>query len=345
VVVSDVLEANVRAMAALASANGKRLRPHLKTHKCLEIARLQQAHGIHGVTVAKLAEAEVFAQAGFRDIFVANLIVGSDKLERLAKLASIADVTVGLDSEAVLAGLAACARTTPQPIGVYIEVDAGHHRTGVRTTRDVGRLAAACRSCPGLELRGVYTHEGHVYRVPPEDITSACAAVETLMTEAAGHAGVETISVGSTPGARAMASMRSIAELRPGNYVFHDAMQVRMGAPLHSCALMVAATVIATPSDTDAFVDAGSKALSGDRDPDGRYGFLADRPAIAVDWCSEEHGHLNMAKAPRSLRVGDRVRIIPAHACTCVNCHDRLYAVQDDQVIGVWPVAARGKLT
>lgn len=345
VVDADRLEANLDAMARIASASGKRLRPHLKTHKCIEIARMQALRGARGVTVAKLGEAEVFANAGFDDIFVANLIVGSDKLERLAHLVASADVTVGLDSEAVLEGLKRAAAAAPRTIGVYIEVDTGHHRTGVRALSQAGLLAYQCRSVPGLEVRGVYTHEGHVYKAAAYRLQELCQSVASSMRDYAEVCGTDTISVGSTPSASVMAAVPSVTEIRPGNYVFYDATQVRLGASADACALTVMATVIATPTPSDAFVDAGSKALSGDKDPDGKHGYVWDLPDVTMDWCSEEHGHLDLSHSPGALRVGDRVRIVPAHACTCVNCHDVLHAANGDTVVETWPVAARGRLT
>ncbi len=339
------LEANLRDMADLASTHGKQLRPHIKTHKCIEIARMQRDLGATGITVAKLGEAEVFVEAGFDDALIANLIVGDDKLDRLAALTERAEVTVGVDSDYVLDGLARCASRTARKLGIYIEVDTGHHRTGVRSQDDAARLASRCQEIQGLDLRGVYTHEGHVYRCEPEQIPGACCLVAEMMAQCAGACGVETVSVGSTPGARYMAAMAGVSEIRPGNYVFHDATQVQLGAHLSTCALTVLATVIAAPSPSEAFVDAGSKALSGDRDPTGRYGFSLDRPEAVVDWCSEEHGHLDLTNAPGACRVGDRVRLVPAHACTCVNCHDHLHVVRDTSLVGSWSVAARGRLT
>lgn len=340
-----VLERNLHAMAALASQGGKRLRPHLKTHKCIEIARRQRELGACAVTVAKLSEAEVFVEAGFEDVLIANLIVGDAKLDRLARLACKARVTVGVDSEAVLDGLMRSAARAPSPIGVYIEVDTGHHRTGVRRHATAARLASRCQAADGLDLRGVYTHEGHLYKSEPERLADTCLQVVDIMAEYARICDVETISVGSTPGARHMCKLADVSEIRPGNYVFHDATQVLLGAPRDACALTVLATVVATPTETDAFIDAGSKALSGDRDPGGRYGFVLDRPGIVVDWCSEEHGHLNLSAAPGALSIGDRVRIVPAHACTCVNCHDSLHILYGESWVDTWPVAARGRLT
>ncbi len=345
VVDHDALQNNLREMASVASLNGKALRPHAKTHKCVEIARMQRELGARGITVAKLGEAEVFAEAGFDDILIANLIVGADKLARLANLAGRADITVGLDSNEVLDGLARCARQARRPIGVYIEVDTGHHRTGVRSISDAECLARRCRALPGLDIRGVYTHEGHVYKAAPDRIEEACRLAADTMAEYAAACGVQAVSVGSTPGARYMASMPTVTELRPGNYVFHDGTQVRLGASPAACALTVTATVIATPSEGEAFVDAGSKALSGDRDSHGNYGFMLGESSIVVDWCSEEHGHLDLSQCPGCLRIGDRVRIVPAHACTCVNCHDRLHILEGESQVDTWPVAARGRLT
>jgi D-serine deaminase-like pyridoxal phosphate-dependent protein len=138
-----------------------------------------------------------------------------------------------------------------------------------------------------------------------------------------------------------MAQQEAVTEIRPGNYVFSDANQVRLGRSTDLCALTVLATVIARPSATEALVDAGTKTLSGDRDPVYGYGLLAGDPLARLDWCSEEHGHLHLGLSAYRPAVGDKVRIVPAHACTCVNMHPELHVVDEERVVGSWSVAAR----
>lgn len=345
-----IMERNVTEMAQCASQAGKGLRPHVKTHKCTEIARLQAKAGACGVTVAKVGEAEVFAASGFSDIFVANLVVGHTKVERLLQLSRSARLAVGIDSVAVLRPLLDATQRARTSLDVLVEVDTGHGRAGVRSPSEALEIARAVSGSPNVKLVGVYTHEGHAYRANPSDVDALARSAVTTLTEV-----LETIapycdppphvvSVGSTPTAAAMCRLDGVTEIRPGNYVFRDATQVRLGSALDTCALTVLTTVIARPSTTEALLDAGTKALSGDRDPRFGYGYVQDDPAARLDWCSEEHAHLHLGLSQLRPAVSQKLRIVPAHACTCVNMHPWLWIVEDDRVLARWPVSARDRL-
>jgi len=346
----DVLKANIEEMATLSMQAGKRFRPHVKTHKCIEIATMQHDAGADGITVAKASEAEVFAAAGFSDIFIANLIVGQPKLDHIVRLAETCRLTVGLDSVAVAEPIARAAEARGVVIQALIEVDTGHGRTGVRTVEEAVRIATLLRTYGHVSLQGVYTHEGHAYRASREQLPELCRNVVrnlSAMREAAERAYGEpllAVSVGSTPSTQAMSTIAEVTELRPGNYVFRDATQVRLGSPVERCALTVLTTVIARPSSTEAVLDAGSKALSGDGDCLCGHGFALGHPEARVDWCSEEHGHLHLGTSNWRPALGQKIRIVPAHACTCVNMHSWLWIVRGDEVLARWPVSARGRL-
>jgi D-serine deaminase-like pyridoxal phosphate-dependent protein len=230
-------------------------------------------------------------------------------------------------------------------VGVLIELDTGHHRTGVRTVRAAARLASTARRLANVRLAGVYTHEGHVYKASPERIPEVCAEAADALRTAAAECETEFVSVGSTPGAVSMAGEHAVSELRPGNYVYLDATQVSLGAAAERCALTVLTTVISRPTAVDAFLDVGTKGLSGDRTPDGRCGFILGHPEAVVDWCNEEHAHLRLDATDLAPVVGDRLRVVPAHACACVNCHDRAWLLRGDEIIETWPVSARGRMT
>lgn len=346
----DLLKANIEDMAAMSARAGKRLRPHVKTHKCTEIAAIQREAGAAGITAAKVSEAEVFAAAGFQDIFIANLVVGQPKVERTLRLAERCTLTIGLDSLAVAEPIARAAECRGVPVRVLIEVDTGHGRAGVRTVEDAVRLASFLRRHRYMSLQGVFTHEGHAYRSPADRLPEICrnALLRLLaVREAAEQAyGVRlaVLSVGSTPSAQVMGEIPEVTELRPGNYVFQDATQVRLGRPVNRCALTVLTTVVARPSATEAILDAGTKALSADRDVLYGHGFVLDHPQARVDWCSEEHGHLHLGMTTWRPAVGQKIRLVPAHACTCVNMHSWLWIVRGDEVLARWPVSARGRL-
>ena len=344
------LQGNIERAAAAALAARKRLRPHTKTHKCLQIARMQVDGGARGLTVAKLGEAEVFADGGFDDLFVANELVGAAKIERLGALARRVRVSVGVDSLECAEGLTRASQIAGAPLPVRIEVDTGHHRAGVRSVAEAVALAQRISEIPALALTGVFTHEGHVYAANSEDLPRICSEAAAMLAEA-GEAiapfcrSAPEVSVGSTPGFAEMAGQPGVTELRPGVYVFNDAMQCGFGAPDERCAMTVLATVVSRPDERTALLDAGTKALSGDRGPDAcRHGRVLEYPEARFDWASEEHGHLDLSGSAARPRIGEKVRIVPWHACATTNMHDNLFAVQDETVVDVWPVAARGRI-
>jgi D-serine deaminase-like pyridoxal phosphate-dependent protein len=346
----DVLERNIRRMAARAREAGVRLRPHAKTHKCPQIGRLQRAAGAWGLSLAKVGEAEVFADAGFDDLFVAFPVVGEDKGRRLLALSDRARVAVGVDSVEGAATLAAPFHAAGRTLEVLLKVDVGYGRVGVLPER-AADVATRIAELPGLRLRGVFTHAGHGYLAETKAGVEEIARLEgeRLAAAAAGlrAAGLDVgeVSVGSTPTAALAMRVPGVTECRPGNYVFHDASQVALGTcSVEDCALTIVATVVSVPAPDRAVVDAGSKTLSSDplRPRAGGYGQILGR-ASRIEKLSEEHGVIAVAEG-ESFRVGERIRIRPNHACVVANLHDRLVGVSGDQVEAVLTVAARGRV-
>jgi D-serine deaminase-like pyridoxal phosphate-dependent protein len=346
----DVLERNIARMASRSREAGVRLRPHAKTHKCPEIARLQRAAGAWGLSVAKVGEAEVFADAGFDDLFVAYPVVGEDKGRRLLVLADRGRLAVGVDSVEGARTLATPFREAGRTLDVLLKIDVGYGRVGVLPERAVA-LARPIAHLPGLRLRGVFTHAGHRYLAETGAEGDEIARLEgerlaaTASDLRAAGLPVGEVSVGSTPTAALAMRVLGVTECRPGNYVFHDASQVALGTcGIEDCALTVVATVVSVPAPDRAVVDAGSKTLSSDplRPRPGGYGQVLGR-ASRVEKLSEEHGVIAVADG-ESFRVGERVRILPNHACVVANLHDRLVGVSGDRVEAVLAVAARGRV-
>jgi D-serine deaminase-like pyridoxal phosphate-dependent protein len=347
----DVVESNIARMAERARASGVRLRPHAKTHKIVEIARRQVAAGAIGLSLAKTSEAEVFADAGFEDLFVAYPVVGADKARRLLVLAQrLRRLAVGVDSVEGASTLAGAFRAAGRVLDVMLKVDVGFHRVGVPPERalDTARRLA---DLPGLRLRGIFTHAGQGYHAEtPEGVREIARHEGRTMAAVADElrkAGLalEEISVGSTPTAREAMAQAGVTECRPGNYVYHDGTQVALGTCAPSdCALTVLATVVSVSGADRAVVDAGSKTLSSDplRPRAGGYGQLAGRRS-RIQRLSEEHGVI-VVEAGEPFRVGERVRILPNHACVVSNLHDRLFGVRGDAVEGEMKVAARGRV-
>jgi len=346
----DVVERNVAAMAERARRAGVRLRPHAKTHKTVEIGRLQLAAGAGGLSVAKVGEAEVFAAAGFQDLFVAYPVVGEDKGRRLLALSDRARLAVGVDSPDGARTLDAVFRAAGRRLDVLLKIDVGFHRVGVLPDHAV-QTAQSISDLSGLRLRGVFTHAGHAYLAKsPDGVADIGRSEGSILVETAQRirdAGIEIeeVSVGSTPTARHAMSVPGVTECRPGNYVFHDASQVSLGvcAP-EDCALTVLATVVSVPAADRAVVDAGSKTLSSDplRPSGPGHGFVLGRRS-RIARLSEEHGVIEVLPG-EGFRVGERVRILPNHACVVSNLHDRLLGVRGDRVEGELAVAARGRV-
>ena len=346
----DVLERNVARMAERAQQHGVRLRPHAKSHKIVAIGRLQLGAGAIGLSVAKTSEAEVFAAAGFDDLFVAFPVVGQDKGRRLLRLADRIRLAVGCDSVEGARTLAEPFAAAGRVLEVMLKVDVGYHRVGVEPDR-APAIAAQVAEIPGLRLRGVFTHAGHAYlEETPEGVSSVAAHEgKALVLAAEGiratGVAVDQVSVGSTPTARHAMAVTGVTECRPGNYVFHDASQVALGScRLEDCAMTVLATVVSVPAPGRAVVDAGSKTVSSDplRPRPGGHGRILGRLS-RLEKLSEEHGVIAVEPG-ESFRVGERVRILPNHACVVTNLHDRLWGVRGEAVEDELPVAARGRV-
>jgi D-serine deaminase-like pyridoxal phosphate-dependent protein len=344
----DVLERNVARMQERARQAGVKLRPHAKTHKSPEVGRMQLAAGARGLTLAKTSEAEVFADLGFDDIFLGYPIVGADKARRLLALADRIRIAAGVDSVEGAQSLGGVFHAAGRRLPVLLKIDCGFHRVGVAPEKAVA-LALRLAELPGLELAGVFTHAGQGYGGrTPEEVASIGREEGRLVgetAEALRAAGlpVGEVSLGSTPTVGAAMAGRGVTECRPGTYVYNDRSQVALGSCLpEDCAMTVLATVVSAPASDRAVVDSGSKTLSTDPmrpTPDG-YGIVVGRQT-RVARVSEEHGVLAVAPG-ESFRVGERVRILPNHACAVSNLHDRLSAVRGERVEGRITVAARG---
>jgi D-serine deaminase-like pyridoxal phosphate-dependent protein len=344
----DVLERNVRAMQERARQAGVKLRPHAKTHKSPEVARLQLSAGASGLTLAKTSEAEVFAALGFDDIFLGYPIFGADKARRLLALADRIALTVGVDSVDGAHSLGAVFHAAGRRLPVRLKVDCGYHRVGVAPEAAV-EVARRIAEVPGIAFGGVFTHGGQGYAgKTPAEVAEAGHIEGRVVAETADairSAGlpVEEVSLGSTPTVRSALSERGITECRPGTYVYNDFSQATLGScGLEDCAMTVVATVVSVPAADRAVCDAGSKTLSTDplRPSGPGHGAILGRKS-RIAKLSEEHGVIAVEPG-ESFRVGERIRILPNHACIVSNLHDRLVAIRGGRVEGVITVAARG---
>ena len=347
----DVLDRNIERMASSVRGRGLELRPHVKTHKTLEIARKQLAAGAVGITVATIGEAEVFAAGGVTDIFIAYpLWVEAPHAERLRALAAQCRLTVGVDSAESATAMGRQLGADAGGLEVLIEVDSGHHRSGVLPDEavEVARAAASA----GLNVAGVFTFPGHSYK--PGMPTGAASNENESLAQAAevlSQAGFElkTISGGSTPTAL-ISGDTAATELRPGVYVFGDAQQLELErCGWEDIALTVAATVVSRHEAGGGnmrrvVVDAGSKILGSDR-PDWATGYarLPEFPEARVTALSEHHATVVWPDSSDLPPLGTRLRVIPNHVCLTMNLVDEVTVVRGGAVVEQWAVAARGR--
>lgn len=352
----ETLLANIGRMAAFAKQNGVKLRPHFKTHKIPQIAQLQMRHGAVGITVAKLGEAEVALQAGITDILVACPIVGEAKLRRLLHLARQAKVIVAFDSLEAARQLNRAALDNNTVIDIYIEVDTGLRRCGLPPGTGIMTLARQVAAMPGLRLLGLMTHAGHVYGTADPgkvaEIGLAEGASMVALADALRREGIPIaeVSVGSTPTVPHSGRVAGVTEIRPGNYVFNDAIQIGLGvAAARDCALRVLATVVSAPEPRRRIIDAGSKVFALDKGAHGAavvkgFGVVLGHPGWELTRLSEELGIMEAETDLPGPAIGDSVEIIPNHACTAMNLASEVFVRRAGEMAAVWPVAARGQV-
>lgn len=351
---ADVLEANLARMQARCDALGVALRPHAKTHKSADVARRQAAHGARGLTVATLAEARYFADAGWEDLTWAFPVV----LSRLAEARALAErVTLRLlvDTPETVAALAAA----DFPFHVFLEVDSGQHRSGVDPgSQRAVELARRLADHPRLVFDGLLTHSGHAYRATSGAEAAAFAEGERRtvveLAERLRAEGIEVraVSVGSTPAMSHAADLSGVDEARPGNYVFYDGTQAAIGScgPGDAAVTVLTSVVSSQPGGDHSVIDAGALALSKDPGPthlgaawswamgavfEDLADYRAGRPSprLRVTGLSQEHG---IVSGP--LPVGTRLRVLPNHSCLAVPNFDFYWVVRGEEVVDRWPI-------
>jgi len=334
-----VAEANAAAMGERIARLPAALRPHVKVHKCAELARLQLAHGAIGVTTATVAEAAAMLEAGVPDVLIANEVVGDAAIRHLVATAGAGDVTVAVDDAGNLERIAAAARAAGVTIGVVVEVDVGMGRGGARDVVGACRLGRAAAELEGVRLRGLLGYEGHCAS-EPDRATRERATREAMdrLLEAAGRfrdegLPVDVVSAGATGTFDIAGAIEGITEVQAGSYLLMD----RFHAPLvegFGFALTIATTAISVHDDLVVF-DAGRKAVGADFGP-------PDAPGADGDFAFIHEEHLGFrypSGAP--FRVGDRAALVPAYAPIAVNLFGAFHVVQDGTVVDRWAVRAR----
>ena len=345
-----VFERNLAAMAELAASRGVAMRPHAKTHKCVEIARRQVAAGAIGVSCTILREAEVMIAAGVPGVLVTSPVVGDAAIGRLIAIARRAGpdhLMVVVDDPANAAALSRAAGAIGHDLGVLVDFSAGYCRTGTATEGDAVALATMMTGLPHLALRGLQAYAGNIQHIVARGEREARAAalrasVGRILRAASADgvalpivsgAGTGTHDIDATP----------FTEIQPGSYLFGDAqydpvLANGVASPPFSIALTLQSTVISTRATDYVTLDAGVKSLATDgplplvasgAGPDASYAFFGD-----------EHGKLFCPSGRPAL--GSRIELVTPHCDPTVNLHDSLHVVDGNALVAIWPIDARG---
>ena len=349
---------NAEHMTARIKSFGAVLRPHIKTHKCVEVARIQTEGHTGAITVSTLAEARAFIADGFQDITYAvpiepgkfgEAIELSKECERLALITD----DVGIPGE-----LNEAARRASVQLDLFMKVDCGYHRCGIEPNEpEAFEIPRRISDSSNLRFAGILTHAGHSYHArSPEDRLGIARRERDLMAEFAAELrmmgiGVPTVSIGSTPTITIVDHLDGVTEVRPGNYIFFDAFQATLGScEFRDCALTVLAAVVHRDrTRRRVVVDAGAIALSKDRGAiefaaDCGYGRVLDLEGndtgLRIESISQEHGMIT-ARDERTLDdlpVGTRVRVLVNHSCLTAAQHSHYNVLEGDRIVGRWKI-------
>lgn len=335
-----VARANIDQMATRIAALSASLRPHVKAHKSVELARLQLESGAVGVTTATVAEARAMVDAGIDDVLIANQVVVPSAVDAVAELAGRAAIIVAVDDAANLEALGAAASALGVEVGVLVELDVGMGRAGARTQDDAVALAQAAALTSGVAFRGLMGYEGHCADEPdPERRVERTRAAMELLTSASERVAtavmpVEIVSAGATGTFEITGGVPGVTEVQAGSYVLMDGFHAPLVSGFGS-ALTVAATAVSVHGSSVVF-DAGRKSIGADLRPPA-----PPAPGAELAFIHEEHVGFRFAGEGAPYRVGDRIRLVPGYAPTTVNLFGSYLVVQDDEVVDVWSVCAR----
>lgn len=357
----SILERNLTRMQDRANELGVALRPHIKTHKCIEIANHQLELGARGITASTLYEVEQFAAAGFNDITWAFPLVPGN-IERVMELCEKATIRVVIDSKEVLEHLDSIERVSSERVHVWLKVDCGYHRAGVDPGSPlVEEIVRRLGESKNLIFDGILTHAGQSYEAKNRaELLMYAEQERSVMAEfgermrAKGYP-IPMISIGSTPTMSVVENLDGINEIRPGNYAFYDYTQVMLGScGVGDCALTVLASVVSHQPNARHFVtDAGALALSKDLGPvhimnDMDVGIIFEdydrkrlHSHVHLKVLSQEHGKVMYSSPERvtdQFKVGDKVRILEHHSCLTAANFDYFYVVRGNDIVDRWKI-------
>lgn len=346
---------NIHRMSEIAKNNNVKLRPHIKTHKLPYIAKKQIEAGAVGITAAKITEAEVMADYGLDDIFIAYPIVSEEKIQKAIDLSKRVKLILGVDSLIGAKRLSQLAVKNNIVMEIRLEVDLGLERTGI-PYEEVLDIAEEILTYENLKITGIYTFRGPILAGKPTlnfveaGIEEGQKMVELADKLRSNGIQIDDVSVGSTSTSASAATVPGVTEIRPGTYVFYDVMQEKYGCCKEDdCAATVKVTVISRPTKDRAVIDGGSKTFATDVQPNQPpiflkgFGKVVGHPNITFERVTEEHGMLRI-DGDSPIKVGDTLEIIPNHICSTINLHNYVYIEEQDKSLKRYEVLARGKL-
>ena len=350
----ELMMKNLWFMLEKAKQGQVTLRPHTKTHRMPELARLCVEEGARGIAVAKLGEAEVMAENGLKDIFIANEMIGEIKYRRLRALHEKIQIRIGVDGKEQIDQIEKIFADASKPLEVLIEIEVGENRSGIVHDEDLASLGRYLLTKKHVTLKGVFSHEGHCYKAgsPNECIELAeiahkrtVAAAELLRGQ--GHT-IDIVSIGSTPSLMHGKIAEGVTEIRPGTFILMDVGQGSAIRDFSKCAATVLASVISRPTNERVVLDAGAKSLTSQNRAEGicttyGYGLIKNSNDVRLSGVFDEHAVLYNRGFREAIAVGDKVEVIPNHICPTCNLYEKAFLVEKGKVIEEIPVLCRGK--
>ena len=347
----DIAEQNTRNMISNAAKYNIAVRPHIKVHKSIELAKMQLSLGAIGITCAKLGEAEVMASGGISDILIAFPVIGEDKLKRYGALSEKCTLRSIVNSTQGARGLSALGESLGKKLEVLIELDGGVNRGGVKPLKEAADFANTLRNMSGITIAGLMYYPGLIYaettdegveRLARKEHDDLLGTKELLVKEGFK---IDILSGGNTPSALVPQFLEGISEVRPGNYIFNDCQRLYPGlVKPEDCAMRIISTVVCRPDDHSAIIDAGTKTLTSDSFPamGARYGYILDHEDVLICKLNEEHGFLK-SECKMPFNIGEKIAIIPNHACVTSNLCDQIYGFHSGVFSKMLKIDARGK--
>ena len=339
----DLMQKNIKTMANFAREKNINLRPHVKTHKCPEIAKMMLEAGASGICVAKVGEAEIFAESGLNDILIANQVIDLGQIKRLIELNKKTLVRVCVDSEKNVKDLSKAAQKEGISLEVVLEIDIGLGRNGIQPGEPALNFAKFLQNQKNIKLVGLQGYEGHLISVLDPELREQQAhncmqlLVDTRDLLNENGININYLTGGNTTTYRFTGSHEGITEIQPGTYVFNDEHHYRV-CPEFEVAATVLCAVSNNPTRRIYTVDAGLKSVTNDNGNPT----LKNYPKSKIKVMTEEHSIIRTGPKD-TFEIGQKIEIIPSHICTTVNLYDFLTVVKDDDIIEIWDVSARGK--